>query len=80
MSRKKKLFAWSKDDAALYLVKTHAGDEFLERIEGTKWEAVKLHFHWTRDRAAAQRFTKEALSKVFHRIVAAYSGPGIELA
>jgi phage head maturation protease len=62
----------------VYLIKTNAGDEYLERMEAGKLETIKVNFFWTRDRDKAAQFTTRDLTKVFYKVVQAYSGPGLE--
>jgi hypothetical protein len=61
-----------------YVIRTNDGDDYLQRIETAKWDAVKLHFRWTKDRDQAQTFTPKDISTVFSKVVAAYSAPQLE--
>jgi hypothetical protein len=65
-------------DERQYLILTNAGDEYLERIEVLKWDAAKLHFHWTPDRRAAKQFTGAEIRASFSHVVAGFSGPKLE--
>jgi hypothetical protein len=60
-----------------YLIATNRGDEYLERVETGQWEAVKLHFHWTKDADKAQVFNPADLSTIFQKVVHGFSGPKI---
>jgi hypothetical protein len=65
-------------DERKYIVLTNRGDEYLERIEVGKWDACKLHFHWTKDRKKALEWTGAEVRSKFIHVVQAFSAPQLE--
>lgn len=61
-----------------YLILTNRGDEYLRQIETGQWDAVKLHFDWTKDRREAQEFTGRDIRAMFYKVVQAFSAPKLE--
>src|SRR4051812_14361532 len=65
-------------DERRYLILTNRGDEYLRKIEVAKWEASKLNFRWTKNRAEAQVFTGAEIRSSFYHVVQAFSAPKLE--